>query len=153
MLKLNLLAILMNVIPTVYLITGSNYSSQQLDKLHNAARKVGIHLNVLPRSETLTSTGEFTSYNHTNPTFAVIDSETISSKAVKQIAKSQLESAVNQSISKALVYYPSIILIASSINVLDDKFSDCKEMMVPTNSFEEAVKQIAQIVHLRENKK
>ena len=141
-----------NISSIVYFITGSSSSHLYFDRFKNAAKNSGIETNSFLRFGNITTQSEFNSYNHYNPTFAVIDHATTSKKAIKQIAEHQLHSALDQLLIKCLVYYPTIILIANSEHVLDKDFSEYKDIMIVTDSYDKATNEIKQIVQSRTKK-
>ena len=141
----------MKTTPLVYLVC-TRQPNLQFGNFIQAAKVKNIELDLILRDENIISNHEFKEYNHAIPTFAVID-EWTHTKASKKIAQTQLNSAIDQLFLKALMYYPSVILISKSDSVLDKHYSEYKEIMVLAKDYEGAIEQILEIVHLRSIKK
>ena len=138
----------MKVTPLVYFVC-VRQPSLQFSNFGQAVREKNIEMELKFRNESIISNNEPVEYNHPNPTFVVIDSEGISPKTIKQIAKRQLHSAIDQIFSKTLTYYPSVVLISKPHTKLDRYFAECKEMIALASDYAGAVEQIQKIVNFR----
>ncbi|MBI3591055.1 MAG: hypothetical protein HY094_06760 [Candidatus Melainabacteria bacterium] len=141
----------MKVTPRVYLISSQN-SQLCFDKLSQAAKRAHLEIEAFLRSESVARSFEFTIYNHGTPTFVVIEMSEVNSKTAVEIVSSQLKSAVDQLISKATVYYPSVILIGKSPKAINRYFSVYDGIVTSVNNYDKAIAQISKLADLRTKK-